>query len=920
MNRKLSWLTLGAAVWVLAACSSGNSSPSAATPPPASPPPPPAVAMVSGAVVDNFVLSSTVTAYAVSSAGAVGACIPSTPATTPPGCATATSDSSGNYAVNLGSYSGAVLLQATGGTYTDTVTGQTGLPIPSSLILSVLLPTVAPGSAATVAQITPLTTIAAQLALQQVAQGSALATAISSAQSEVETYFGGLADIVGTAIVDLSKADCSAATNQASADGSLIIDGIAQLASQYNVTSAALIGAILEDVVSDGSFDGNDSGTPIMVPLAAGGGSVALASIYGSSLAQSLWTSIAAFQASAINACQASASSGLHQHLVSGTSNNVQNAQYAYTVSGTYTLTGQFITNPQIALSMLLPGLQGKNACTGDAGGNGNAGLDHNMEQATTTLALGQQQPFSVSITGTPATNLETNQPDYNWNDSCGTIAATVFIAPAAGQTCNILSGPSGSMTFTSSDSTDNGNHNAITEGTNTVIECSIDVEAVTGTVSNLASGTTLTVTVADATSPTNSSAATVVGSGVSPQPLSFAAGGVASPGVQYNDLVTITAAVTQPSSGPTQTCTITGQGTPTTPVTAPLTLTVTCTTGGGTGPGGPATAIAGPGGMAFDSNGNLWVTNSDGSTGSVLEFSVTRDGSNNATALTQVGRIVTGINGPSRLAFDAAGNLYVANIGSNDVTIYEPVGLTQIGTIASNIQRPLGVAVDGSGHVYVANNSANSVTVCTPPAGTLSASNSSFNCPTVLSGDGSVPSNPFSAPGVLSFFPVPQSLAALLPPGSPTTFLFIGLGPSSGADSVLMYDTLPLQSTSTPFFDLSNGDNCSTGPSGPTAVAVSYDANDTVHPLLFYVASYYSNTVAAFDVLGIIENHTDLCPAPYASISGSGGNIAQPEGLAVDADRNVFVSDSSANHITVYNPGSSSSTPTYRFTYSGGT
>src|SRR5271167_2922101 len=142
MNRKLSWLMLAVAL-ILASCSGGNSynAPAAA---PAAPPAPAAVAMVNGAVVDNFVFSATVTAYAVSSAGVVGACIPS-PANSA-ACATALSDSSGNYSVNLGNYSGAVLLQVSGGTYNDTVSGQNNIPIPSSITLSVLIPAVSPSS------------------------------------------------------------------------------------------------------------------------------------------------------------------------------------------------------------------------------------------------------------------------------------------------------------------------------------------------------------------------------------------------------------------------------------------------------------------------------------------------------------------------------------------------------------------------------------------------------------------------------------------------------------------------------------------------------------------------------------------------------------------------------------------------------
>src|SRR5580692_13006373 len=111
MRGQLLWLPVAAVALILTACSGGNSGSS--TPPP---PPPAAKTMISGAVVDAEVINATVTAYEVSSAGVVGACVPATPGP----CATATTDAQGNYTVNLGSYSGAVLLQSTGGTYTDT--------------------------------------------------------------------------------------------------------------------------------------------------------------------------------------------------------------------------------------------------------------------------------------------------------------------------------------------------------------------------------------------------------------------------------------------------------------------------------------------------------------------------------------------------------------------------------------------------------------------------------------------------------------------------------------------------------------------------------------------------------------------------------------------------------------------------------
>src|SRR5579862_2584162 len=77
---------------MLAACSGGGGYS-------APPPPPPVMNAVKGQVVDAFVAGATVSAYQVNADGTQGALI-----------ATTTTDSSGNYSLNLGAYSGPVYL------------------------------------------------------------------------------------------------------------------------------------------------------------------------------------------------------------------------------------------------------------------------------------------------------------------------------------------------------------------------------------------------------------------------------------------------------------------------------------------------------------------------------------------------------------------------------------------------------------------------------------------------------------------------------------------------------------------------------------------------------------------------------------------------------------------------------------------
>jgi streptogramin lyase len=93
-----------------------------------------------------------------------------------------------------------------------------------------------------------------------------------------------------------------------------------------------------------------------------------------------------------------------------------------------------------------------------------------------------------------------------------------------------------------------------------------------------------------------------------------------------------------------------------------------------------------------------------------------------------QTSSISKGLSGPNRLAFDSLGNLYVSNGKGNSITVYDPNG-NQITskTITNKIVTPEGVAVDSSGNVFVANNGANNISAYTADGvliGTLSRDN----------------------------------------------------------------------------------------------------------------------------------------------------------------------------------------------------
>jgi len=67
-------------------------------------------------------------------------------------------------------------------------------------------------------------------------------------------------------------------------------------------------------------------------------------------------------------------------------------------------------------------------------------------------------------------------------------------------------------------------------------------------------------------------------------------------------------------------------------------------------------------------------------------------------------------MNGPTGLAVDASGNLYVSNFGANTVQVYNP-SRTLIRTISNGVNQPFGVAAGPWGYVYVANFGGGTVT-----------------------------------------------------------------------------------------------------------------------------------------------------------------------------------------------------------------
>jgi sugar lactone lactonase YvrE len=129
---------------------------------------------------------------------------------------------------------------------------------------------------------------------------------------------------------------------------------------------------------------------------------------------------------------------------------------------------------------------------------------------------------------------------------------------------------------------------------------------------------------------------------------------------------------------------------------------------------------ISYPTGFAFDAAGDLYVANVFGGTQYCGRNSTAGWVTAYAPGATSPFLTITaqqGICNPFRLAFDDAGDLYVANgpPGSehaSNVTVYAPSSSTLQRTITDGVDGPWALALDHAGNLYVANASASTVTV----------------------------------------------------------------------------------------------------------------------------------------------------------------------------------------------------------------
>ena len=115
------------------------------------------------------------------------------------------------------------------------------------------------------------------------------------------------------------------------------------------------------------------------------------------------------------------------------------------------------------------------------------------------------------------------------------------------------------------------------------------------------------------------------------------------------------------------------------------------------------STQLIGPTSLAFDLAGNLYVANNGiiaGKASPIIKLTP----AGVATVFASIGLI-----NPGGLAFDIAGNLYMANKSNNTIVKFTPGGVASV-FASTGLNRPDGLAFDSAGNLYAANTGSNTI------------------------------------------------------------------------------------------------------------------------------------------------------------------------------------------------------------------
>ena len=208
--------------------------------------------IVSGDVTKGPLSNATVTAYAIAGG------LKDSP------IVAATTDINGHYSMDIGHYAGPVMLQVSGGSFTEESTGSAA-SMAGGDVMTVVIPTVAAGANTSGIQITPITSMAQVLAQQKV--GSMTDANISAANTAMSQYFS-VNDIVHVQPINPLLPGSGSGVSADARKYGIALAGMSQLAkiSLNMVNTSALVSAMMSDA-SDGMMDGKNGSAQISMAM-----------------------------------------------------------------------------------------------------------------------------------------------------------------------------------------------------------------------------------------------------------------------------------------------------------------------------------------------------------------------------------------------------------------------------------------------------------------------------------------------------------------------------------------------------------------------------------------------------------------------------------------------------------------------------
>ncbi|GAB2987821.1 hypothetical protein GCM10027049_29940 [Mucilaginibacter puniceus] len=310
-------------------------------------------------------------------------------------------------------------------------------------------------------------------------------------------------------------------------------------------------------------------------------------------------------------------------------------------------------------------------------------------------------------------------------------------------------------------------------------------------------------------------------------------------------------------------------------------TIAGSATTGKIDGPGASA-LFDGPDALGFNpSTGNIYISDTYNNSIRTMTTSGTVATLTNGTLGFANGPLASALfYGPKGFAFDAQGNTYVADMGNSIIRKITPGGVVSTFTgisfpgyvdgeaAVAKFNNPVSVAIDASGNVYIADRSNNVIRKSTS-AGVVS---------TLAGYPGTLGSGWFDASGANAKFKTPTAVAV----NAAGTKLYVADRDNNAIRVVNIADATVTTLAGNPLFPDLIGQ--------PTALTI--DAQDN----LFITDQ--RGRIFELTVAGVLYKLAGALTSGNVNGTGTAARFNNPQGIAKDAQGNVYVADYGNNTI----------------------